>query len=667
MKISVRMLTVLLAVLMLGASVTVAQAATPDAVTQPQVAQRLDLLMEQLGNRYFTVSQKASTSSGDANQCGMVKVLATDWMKEATNGMIPKSLYTASTFTHYFNGGTWVRGMSCCGFANYAQWYLFAQDSADVVKTREVAFVEFEKANMLKYAQPGDVIRLGNTTSSGDSTHSAVIYSINDNSVTVVDCNWDSPKCKVTKHSEISYSKYKYAGITRAANYEYPTGWYTIDIADDSEGLIQRSGPASSYTQLQRVPDNARVKVIDTVGTWGQYVYNGTLGWSNMDYMAFTGTYVDTVTFDANGGSGTMNPIYFDVGTGFKAPACAFTMPGYRFLGWTLTNTDVGKWRCVSADGATYEWLTEQEAAEKGYRKFLYAEGVPYNRSARIDKGASYRMVAQWEQDSCEAPAVTVSNRASDGKPVLKWNAVDGAVKYEVYRATSQTGEYRKLTTVTGTKLTNTSTVANTGYYYKVRAIDSSGMPGEYSTVLYCVCDCAKPVVTAGNRAGDGKPVLKWNAVEGAVKYEVYRATSKTGEYKKLTTITGTKLYNTSAVNGTTYYYKVRALGSNSEANSAFSSVVSRACDYAQPKVTVKLNSSGKPVLTWAAVTGATKYQVYRSVDGSSYSLLKTMSGTKLTNTSAVSGNTYYYKVRALGSNSSSTSAYSPVVSITSK
>ena len=73
MKISVRMLAVLLAVLMLGASVTVAQAATPDAVTQPQVAQRLDLLMEQLGNRYFTVSQKASTSSGDANQCGMVK------------------------------------------------------------------------------------------------------------------------------------------------------------------------------------------------------------------------------------------------------------------------------------------------------------------------------------------------------------------------------------------------------------------------------------------------------------------------------------------------------------------------------------------------------------------------------------------------------------------
>ena len=82
---------------------------------------------------------------------------------------------------------------------------------------------------------------------------------------------------------------------------------------------------------------------------------------------------------------------------------------------------------------------------------------------------------------------------------------------------------------------------------------------GEFSDIKYSTCVLAKPVVTVTLNTS-GKPVLSWNKVDGAVKYEVYRATSSTGTYTKLTTITGTKLTNTSAVVGTTYYYKVRAV-----------------------------------------------------------------------------------------------------------
>lgn len=653
----------LLTALILCLSVTTAHAATPEDMTQPEVAERLDLLVEQLGNKYFTTNQKAAPSNGAAS-CGMVNVVEKSWLKTATDGMIPASLYTSGTFVHYYNGTTLTRGYSCCGFANYAQWYLFAQDSKDIVKTKEIAFVKFNKSNMLKYAQPGDVIRLGDS-SSGGGEHSAVVYSINDTTVTVVDSNWTTgtDKCKVTKHT-IKYTSYNYVGITRAKNYEYPTGWYTID---DSDGLRHRDGPSPDYAQLQLVPDGAKVRVIDTDGFWGKYEYNGIVGWSNMDYMAFKNTYVDTVTFDAGGGDGTIDPIYFDVGTGFHAPVCTFVRPCYRFTGWTLEHEDLGKWRCVSADGSTYEWLTEEEAAAKGYTKYLYAEEQVYNRSARIDKGASYRMHANWEYVGCEAPAVKVSNHASTGKVVLSWSAVEGSSKYELYRSTSLNGTYTKIWTANKTSVTHNGTPGTT-YYYKVRALDNiDNTPGAFSAIVQRTCDYAKPVVKATNNTTTGKVILSWDAVKGASKYELYRSTSLNGTYTKIWAANKTSVTHNGAP-GTTYYYKVRALGDNTNATSAFSAIVQRTCDYAKPVVTVTLSSAGKPVLTWDAVNNATKYEVYRatSEDGM-YTRIWASSATVCTHNSAVSGTTYYYKVRAVGTNANAASAYSSVKFITAE
>lgn len=53
------------------------------------------------------------------------------------------------------------------------------------------------------------------------------------------------------------------------------------------------------------------------------------------------------------------------------------------------------------------------------------------------------------------------------------------------------------------------------------------------------------------------KAALKWNKVKGAKKYIVYRATSKTGKYKKFTT---TKKLTVSKKSKGEYYYKVQAV-----------------------------------------------------------------------------------------------------------
>ena len=178
------------------------------------------------------------------------------------------------------------------------------------------------------------------------------------------------------------------------------------------------------------------------------------------------------------------------------------------------------------------------------------------------------------------APAVTGGNDAQ-GRPTLKWNAVSGAAKYEVYRARSMNGDYIKYSTVTGTSYTNTSYIENGNtYYYKVRALDASGTAGAWSSIVAVTYRAAStgtlsaPTVTGGNDA-QGRPTLTWNAVTGAAKYEVYRARSRSGEYIKYSTVTGTSYTNTSYIeNGNTYYYKVRALKSDGTAG-AWSSIVS--------------------------------------------------------------------------------------------
>ena len=282
---------------------------------------------------------------------------------------------------------------------------------------------------------------------------------------------------------------------------------------------------------------------------------------------------------------------------------------------------------------------------------------------------------ADYKASSTQLPAPAVTGgKDSQGRPTLKWNAVTGAAKYEVYRARSKDGDYTKYSTTTGTSYTNISYIENGNtYYYKVRALDANGTAGPWSDVVAVTCrlGLTAPSVTGGNDS-QGRPTLKWNAVTGAAKYEVYRARSMNGDYIKYSTVTGTSYTNTSYIeDGNTYYYKVRALDANGTAG-AWGSIVSvtyRAAStgtLSAPTVTGGNDAQGRPTLKWNAVTGAAKYEVYRarSLNGD-YIKYSTVTGTSYTNTSYIeNGNTYYYKVRALKSDGTA-GAWSSIVSVT--
>ena len=363
---------------------------------------------------------------------------------------------------------------------------------------------------------------------------------------------------------------------------------------------------------------------------------------------------------------------------------CGSTIPACEAPVLSVSPYGYGKavltWNAVK-DADSYE--IQKSTDGKNFDELNVIKGTSYtDYSVSVDKRYYYRVRALGTNGSfgkfsepkacdiyCAAPVVTSGNNPSTGKITLKWKAVDGAAKYEIWRAGTSNGTYKKMYTTTSTSYTNTSSNAGYTYYYKVKAISVNGIAGQFSKVVSRTCDCAAPVVKGGNDASTGHVKLSWSKVAGASKYEIWRAESKNGTYTRMYTTVYTTYTNTSSKAGRTYYYKVKAISERtSYANSAFSKIVERTCDCARPSVKISL-SNGDPRLTWSAVSGADKYIIYRatSKDGT-YTKMYTTSNKSYTNTTAKAGKTYYYKVIAVSNMSQyANSAYSNIVSIKAK
>jgi fibronectin type 3 domain-containing protein len=324
---------------------------------------------------------------------------------------------------------------------------------------------------------------------------------------------------------------------------------------------------------------------------------------------------------------------------------------GYQFIGWFHYN-----W-----DSEAYEPFTSTIHIKNNY--YIYAdweEVVIPTIPGGINASAS-----------AESPANSIT---------ISWNAVTQAERYNIYRATTSTGTYTKVTAsaVTGTAYTDTGLISSTTYYYKVSAVNGAGESGQsaYASATTQQAVPSTPTGVTATAFSSSSISISWNTVSSATGYYIYRAITSTGTYTKVTAsaVTGTSYADTGLTASTTYYYKVSAVNSAGESGlSAYMYATTQSDSYSAPNaptgVSAQALSSDCILISWNTVSGASGYYIYRA--DSAYGHYSYVGYIDKANYFEDSGlfpsTTYYYKVSATnnsgGENGLSDFAYAATLS----
>lgn len=194
----------------------------------------------------------------------------------------------------------------------------------------------------------------------------------------------------------------------------------------------------------------------------------------------------------------------------------------------------------------------------------------------KVDSSNTSLTKAKMHYGNLTVSTPTVSITTSAGKPMISWTKIIGADKYWIYRSTDGKS-FKYYDSTKNTSYKNSSTSIGTTYYYKVKAVtmsDGENVASGYSNVKSIQCKPAAPSLSIYRT--NGKPQLKWKAVDGASKYWIYRSTNG-GDYKYYDSTTKLSYTNNAAASGTVYFYKVKAVAvvSKNNVTSAYSRSVS--------------------------------------------------------------------------------------------
>ena len=187
-----------------------------------------------------------------------------------------------------------------------------------------------------------------------------------------------------------------------------------------------------------------------------------------------------TVSYNANGGSGTVNSQTKSYGVTLTLASSGFTRSYYTLDGWA-----------TSASGSV-----------------AYALGASYTGNAALS------LYAHWRLNAPAAPTNASVTRNSDTSATVSWtNGTGYATTYSrIYIEQSvDGGSWSVVTYVSGTSTSyNATTSANHSYRFRVRAWNNGNgnQYSSYATTGYIYNTPAAPASVTGERTGTGTSVL---------------------------------------------------------------------------------------------------------------------------------------------------------------
>lgn len=242
----------------------------------------------------------------------------------------------------------------------------------------------------------------------------------------------------------------------------------------------------------------------------------------------------------------------------------------------------------------------------------------------------------------------------------LSWKANSGASRYSVLRGVAPapgtvvdaSADYRLLATVAATSYTDNSAAANTAYDYEVVPVDGS-TPAVYASKISAGPGVPPAPISLAASAGDNAVTLAWPTVNSAAvtSYSVFRGGSAGHETLLKSGIAVPSIYSvsftdTTAVNGQTYYYVVKAINpaGASGASNEVAVVPASTAPGGTPIVTFfpLRNIHPADIDALAALASATGWKVLYGIDYRDNLAVPSRVGDEAAYASAVLGNSLY-------------------------
>jgi fibronectin type 3 domain-containing protein len=197
----------------------------------------------------------------------------------------------------------------------------------------------------------------------------------------------------------------------------------------------------------------------------------------------------------------------------------------------------------------------------------------------------------------------------------------------------------------------------------KLRAVTHGRGIWELTIAAGSGCAGGVPAAPTGVTAttSSGQVTLSWTAVAGATSYKVYRVdggSCPTSELGRVvgSGITGTTFVDVTSCSGTYKYAVIAVSAGNCESVPSSCTSVTMPAMAAPASLTVTPAASGQLTLSWSAVAGASRYEVWRYNNSScpapnnGTQVASNVSATSYTDTALTNGTPYAYYVRALSS-----------------
>jgi hypothetical protein len=305
-----------------------------------------------------------------------------------------------------------------------------------------------------------------------------------------------------------------------------------------------------------------------------------------------------------------------------------------------------------------------------------------YRLRAYNVSGNSPNTAAQMIVTLVGAPVATAATNITTNSFTANWEATSGATSYRLDVATDNlfnnlVSGFNNLNVGNNLSQTVNGLIANTNYFYRVRAINTSGTSANSNDISLTTLPSAPiaPTATAASNISQTEFTANWQTLAGASEYlldvsDNQNFTSFINGFENLNVGSNLSQNITGLNAGTTYFYRVK--GRNAGGTSPNSNVISQitvpSAPVAQNASTV-LNTSF--IANWQTVNGASYYELDVATDNTFNNFVN---GFQALNVGAVDNYTvtglsvesnYFYRVRAINDNGNGISPNSNIISVT--